>query len=177
MTSKACPRALRRCAHASWGTWGSGSLNPDTRVSLAFARQVRHRWRGMCSYVGDKKQGKAMCQRPNGVWAWEASTADYNPGFICGIAGQALQTSHGSVPAAYESPIFAMAGLTGWMVVCGILLVAILPCGILLVKCFTSKRRNPLQLFLTRLIATNGAIVGHCTTLCWPLHVFISRAS
>ena len=45
----------------------------------------------MCSYAGDKKQGKAMCQRPNGVWAWEASATDYNPGFICGIAGQALQ--------------------------------------------------------------------------------------
>ena len=102
MTSKACPRALRRCAHASWGTWGPGSLDLDTRVSLAFVRQVQHRWRGMCSYAGDKKQGKAMCQRrpPNGKWAWEASTADYNPGFICGIAGQALQKSHGSVPAA-----------------------------------------------------------------------------
>ena len=90
---------------------GPGLLYPVACVSLAFARQVRHRWRGMCSYAGDAKQGKAMCQRrpPNGKWAWEASAADYNPGFICGMSTGTAGAYTGPVASSWKEPVVIAA--------------------------------------------------------------------
>ena len=90
--------------------------------------QVRHRWRGMCSYAGKEKQGKAMCQRPNGNWAWEASPADYNPGFICGTAGQAKQET-----SSKENNVVVVGG----MVVVGGVVLAV--AGLLLCRCKQSS--------------------------------------
>ena len=88
--------------------------------------QVRHRWRGMCSYAGDKKQGEAMCQLPNGTWAWEASAAAWNPGFICGMrtAGHTKQEASSSESSvSNENLMAALVVVGGILLVVAILLV------------------------------------------------------
>ena len=81
-----------------------------------------------------------MCQRPNGVWAWEASAADYNPGFICGIAGQALQEKsepNDSSESLMDWIFFGLASAGLTVVGCILLTLVIL----LLVKCMRTSKQ------------------------------------
>ena len=58
-------------------------LRDNAPVPAGFA-DVRHHWKGRCSYAGSRKGASALCQlRSSGNWKWVKSATMINPGFIC----------------------------------------------------------------------------------------------
>ena len=77
-------------------------LRDNAPVPAGFA-DVRHHWKGRCSYAGSRKGASALCQLRTAAgetWEWVKNAKTQNPGFICASGDSVSATAPTSVSPA-----------------------------------------------------------------------------
>ena len=79
-------------------------LRDNAPVPAGFA-DVRHHWKGRCSYAGSRKGASALCQlRSSGNWKWVKSATMMDPGFICASGDSVSAKAPTSISPAPTTP-------------------------------------------------------------------------